>query len=106
MTRATPVDQALVDHVSREVADLLDAGRVGLYEFVWIARQHAPTMDEPALREHARAALTQVLEREKAVLAWQVWGHPDRGTPAAGAIPRDEDWATPTDAPYLAVVPL
>lgn len=99
------MDHELVDYMRREVLDLLDAGRVGLYEFIGIGRGHAPELSDAVLRVHARAALSQLLVSADARLAWQVWGQPDRVAPADDAVPGDEDWSDPTDAPYLAVVP-
>jgi hypothetical protein len=100
--------------VSSEAADLLaaevqayfDAGRVGLYEFLWILRSICPDTPEPQFKEIARTTLDRLLTDGVARLVWRRWADAEFEEPATRAEVDDTAWNNPTDRPYLAVVPV
>jgi hypothetical protein len=93
----------LVGWVEQEVRDLLDAGPVGLYEFIWLLHGVRITATQEQLRSYAFAALTR-LEKDEAIRRVRlVWLQED-----GVAAPQEElllaDWDEPeNDKPYLAV---
>jgi hypothetical protein len=99
------VNTAIVSFLVNEVRDYFDAGRVGLYEFVWILRGSAFDVPEGEYAAHALAALDQLLADGSARIVWRRWADPDYEKPATRADVDDSAWDDPTDQPYLAVVP-
>lgn len=93
----------LVDHVVAEVHDMLDAGRVGVYELCEVMRGDLPETENLAV---AKAAYARLLDEKKWQLIWLVWPsfEPVPGPAVAGD--RPEHWETPTEAPYPALAPL
>lgn len=88
----------------QEVADLLDAGSVGLYEFMWLLHGEYPSLGGAEAQVYAAEALSTLVGRQTARLVWLVWpdedlvAGPEVDSSAAGA------WAEPSEGePYLAV---
>lgn len=95
---------AQTDWLVREVVDLLDAGSVGLYEFVWLLRGEYPSLDATDAQACASEALSTLLARQTARLVWLVW--PDEDLVAGPEVdsPAAEAWSAPSEGdPYLAV---
>ena len=92
------------DWLVREVVDLLDAGSVGLYEFVWLLRGEYPSLSAADAQACAREALTTLLARQSARLVWLVW--PDEDLVAGPGVDTSaaEAWSEPNErGPYLAL---
>jgi hypothetical protein len=62
-----------VSWLAQEVTDLLDAGRVGVYEFVEAARQRYPGASAADVLPICRPALEVVLSDPRVRLGWYVW---------------------------------
>jgi hypothetical protein len=98
------MNEATVERLVQEVSDLLDAGEVGLYEFLWILRSDESHVDETEFRLYAAAALRR-LQRDGLVrLVWKLWGDVSFERDASDATIDDDSWNDPTEDPYLAVV--
>ena len=97
------MNQGAVTRLVDEVSEYLGAGRVGLYEFLWILRSDRPTVPESEFRAHAKAALDRLLADGSIRLVWQLWGDVNFERDASGAVIDDHAWDDPTDKPYLAV---
>jgi len=88
----------------REVLDLLDAGPVGLYEFLWcLASKSAPPHAKGERLEIARQAL-QVLRAGRSVeLVDAVWCE-DARQPFTGEVSAEAIWDEPRgDGSYVAL---
>lgn len=89
----------------QEVSDLLDAGDVGLYEFIWLLRGVRPDASSEELRRTATAALDRLRQRGQVKLMRSIW--PSKFD---GPVPQDHvltfsDWDDPKeDGRYLTVV--
>jgi hypothetical protein len=57
----------------QEITDLLDAGQVGVYEFVEAARQRYPGASVADMLPICRPAFDQVLRDDRVGLGWYVW---------------------------------
>lgn len=69
----------------QEISDLLDAGQVGLYEFVWVMHGRYPKAPAGDLIHLCRPALDQFLDDPGVTLGWYVWpefGRIKEATPA------------------------
>jgi hypothetical protein len=90
--------------LAREVTDLLDAGSVGLYEFIWLLRDTFPTMTEGELRAHAAEALELLQQGGAGRLVWLRWPAEDVVESAPLVVPSASAWGDPSDGkPYLAL---
>lgn len=93
-----------VDYLVDEVLEFLDAGPVGLYEFIDMQRESDDSVELEVARANATAALDRLLRDRHVQLVWQRWADGKFVRPAQ---PTDVDmsaWAGPTDEPYLAVM--
>jgi hypothetical protein len=89
-----------VDRLAEEVMDLLDAGRVGLYEFIDQVRGTVPEADQAKV---ALAALQRLLDRNDVEIVVMRWPAERIGTVEPGALPPDA-WDPPDeDGRYLAL---
>ncbi|MCW2540066.1 MAG: hypothetical protein JWN95_1791 [Frankiales bacterium] len=87
-----------------EVSDLLDAGSVGLYEFVWILRGGIPEMADVERHLTAGHALERLLSEGTCHLVRLEWPSEDVIDGAIGVAPGPGDWREPSQGnPYLAV---
>lgn len=87
-----------------EVDELLQAGDVGLYEFVWILNA-VPELTQSEREAIALDAVGHMLASGRAVLIWKRWDEPkfvDSRTPSLDDV-GPEAWQAPTAAPYLAI---
>jgi len=100
------MNEVIVEQLAHEVSDLLDAGDVGLYEFIWILRSDQPDLAEREYRGYAQAALQRLLAVKEARLVWKRWADVDYEMDASDVTIDDAAWNDPTDDPYLAVVPV
>jgi hypothetical protein len=57
----------------REVLELLDVSRVGLYEFHWIIRSRAPDMEFEEAEALSVNALDILLRNSAGKLVWLTW---------------------------------
>ncbi len=89
----------------QEVSDLLDAGRVGLYEFIWILRSEYPELSSSDQTRIAQDALKRLQENEIGHLVWMKWSELTSDERADVAEPSAKYWQDPVgDAPYLALI--
>ena len=87
----------------QEVSDLLDAGTVGLYEFIWLLRGADAELSEDELRAHASVALDRLRQAGAGRLVWLRWPSEEAVAGADALIPDSDDWADPVEGkPYLA----
>lgn len=94
-----------VDRLLQEMTDNLDAGSVGLYEFV----DELNDPDEPTAADQreaiARLALERMIARGGVEIQWRRWGDFDNlGTVAPADLPADAWRAPDSGGKYLAVV--
>jgi hypothetical protein len=100
---ATPPSDEVVAHVIQEVDDMLDAGRVGLYEFCEVLRSDIPGPTEDEYVEIARYVYAQMLARGGIRLVWYVWPLDLVPGPATAGEDRAH-WETPRGGvPYPAI---
>jgi hypothetical protein len=79
------------------MSDYLDAGSVGLYEFVNELNDPDHPMPLEARKKIARDALARLLDDGNVEIQWQQWGHfHSLGTVAPDDLP-DDPWQPPTD---------
>ena len=64
--------------VIEEIDELLGAGEVGLYEFVWTLHARYPKAPAEELLHICRPALDRLLEESSVTLGWYVWPKHDR----------------------------
>jgi hypothetical protein len=95
--------QSEVEWLADEVLELLDAGAVGLYEFIWTLRgKHSrATFDE--LRPVAEGALVVVRERDAVRLVRLVWPSSAVVGEAVWDEVTPDAWADVNEGPYLAI---
>ena len=62
-----------VSWLTQEVHDLLDAGSVGLYEFMWTLNTPDQPLSVDERRSVARQALQHLLDEPGVELAWLRW---------------------------------
>jgi hypothetical protein len=98
------MNDEVVHQLIREVAGLLDAGVVGLYEFVDQIRDDHPEMTSIELQAHAEAALRQ-LRADGHRLVWAAWARPGDTRDASEVVPSPRDWSSLQQDPYLAIAP-
>lgn len=97
------MNEDVVMNLIDEVEEYLDAGRVGLYEFIWILRSDSD-LPESEFRTHAAEALRRMLSDRSVRLVWERWGDPDYEGDASREVISHDSWNDPTNEPYLAVV--
>lgn len=87
-----------------EIEDLLDAGSVGLYEFIWQARSSLPTASDEERRQYARTALGDLLARDNIRLILLAWPKAEVvGEASIDHLPADA-WEDPVEGkPYVAI---
>lgn len=96
--------QSREEWLAREVADLLDAGSVGLYEFLWILRGAVPDMSDETACSTAGQALERLLREGAGRLVWLTWPSDDVVERSVETTPGPDDWRDPSAGrPYLAV---
>ncbi|BAX96523.1 hypothetical protein MSTE_01193 [Mycobacteroides stephanolepidis] len=61
----------------QDIEDLLDAGAVGLYEFIWTLRSELPDAPIDRLRDLAAAALQHLIKAREVDTVLLVWPHSD-----------------------------
>jgi hypothetical protein len=94
-----------VDWLVQETLDMLDAGRVGLYEFIWDLRGRFPGAPTEDLLPYAVAALAVLRQQHNARMIWLVWPSLKPVGDAESVELKPEDWNDPgEDVPYLAIV--
>jgi hypothetical protein len=92
-----------VQMLIQEVDDLLDAGEVGLYEFLWILNGEKVAGSEDDHRHLARQALDHLLEEKRGRLISLVWAQPGTEQDLDRDV-RSEDFEAPQlDVPYVAI---
>lgn len=90
------------DWLVQEVLDLVDAGPVGLYEFIWILRGAHPSMSLADMQSCASDALSTLVTRHSARLVWLIWPSVPVEDPADP--PARKVWSDPEPGvPYPAV---
>lgn len=67
----------------QEIHDLLDVGRVGLYEFMWELNTSQSWLSIDERRAVARQALDQILADPAVRLIWERWADPEAGVRTA-----------------------
>jgi hypothetical protein len=93
-----------VEWLVHEVEDLLDAGAVGLYEFIWLLRGVSPGSADAELKPTAIEALNRIRDRTAGELVWLVWPNADALNRPLITSPAPTDWDDPQDGtPYLAL---
>lgn len=86
----------------QEVEDLLPAGRVGLYEFMWILHSEKVPGSRAQHREIARDALDRLI-KDGGKLITLVWAQPGSEEDLKRDV-RDEDFDDPQqNIPYVAI---
>jgi hypothetical protein len=103
MTTNGQLKSTYLNYLRREVEDLLDVGRVGLYEFIEILRGEAPELSTDQLEAYATAVLNQLLADGDVRLVWEVWAKDVPQEDATGTTPTRRDWAGPPEERYLAI---
>lgn len=98
-------ERTLVDFLKAEVLELLNAGRVGLYEFFDVLRAPEVEVDDATRRTICEAALAELRAEEVVRLVWQRWADLDFCEDASSVVPGPDAWRMPERDPYLAVVP-
>jgi hypothetical protein len=87
----------------QEVEDLLPAGRVGLYEFMWILHSEKVPGSKNQHREIAHLALARLIKAGDARLITLIWAQPGSEEKLARDV-RDDDFDDPQqNIPYVAV---
>jgi hypothetical protein len=97
-------ERVMIDLAKSEVLDLLDVGRVGLYEFVDVLRSPGIDLDEVERVRIAEAALAELRAEQRVRLVWQNWADLDFSEDASAVVPTPEAWLPPEQDPFLAVV--
>ena len=88
----------------QEVSDLLDAGSVGLYEFIWLLRGSEVELSEEQLRVHAKEALDRLQLAGQGSLVWLEWPNANAVEGPKVVVPKPSDWADPENGRrYLAL---
>ena len=86
-----------VEWLVQEMSDYLDAGSVGLYEFVNELNDPDHPLPLNARKKIAQEALARLLEAGNVEIQWQQWGRFDNlGTVTPDDLP-DDPWQPPTD---------
>lgn len=94
----------VVTWLVQEVSDLLDAGSVGLYEFIWLLRGSHIESSEEQHRVHAREALDRLLLTGEGSLIWLKWPSENAVEGPKVVVPDPAAWADPTSGErYLAL---
>lgn len=104
MTTKSSSEQ-LVKRLVTEVEQLLDAGPVGLYEFIWILRMWPEAKN--AVHSIAFESLGELLSRPECKLKWDKW--PTQKPLRAElrrieAIPADQLWREPDNCSEFLVI--
>lgn len=86
-----------------EIDESLDAGPVGLYEFIWTLRGRYPDAALEAMKQVARPALDATLEDDAVKLGWYEWPPRDPIRPASAADLDDHAFDDIGDGPYLGI---
>jgi hypothetical protein len=86
-----------VEWLTQEMSDYLDAGSVGLYEFVNELNDPDHPMPLEARKKIAREALARLLGQGNIEIQWHQWpGFDNLGTVAPEDLP-DDPWRPPDD---------
>jgi len=86
----------------QDVDDYLDAGHVGLYEFLWILNgEKVPGSREEHL-QIAQKALEHLVENKRGRLISVMWAQPGTEKDLDRDV-RPEDFNDPQDGPYVAI---
>ena len=94
-----------VEWLVQEVSDLLDAGHVGLYEFIWLLRGVQPDASSEELRHTAAAALDRLRQRRQVKLVRSRWPSKHDESSLQDGVLAASDWTDPDkDGGYLSVV--
>jgi len=92
--------------LAREVTDLLTAGSVGLYEFLWILRGTRADLSDDEIHGVASSALDLLLQNGLGRLVWLTWASDDEVENVLLRPLVAADWNDPEqDKPYLAIKP-
>jgi hypothetical protein len=93
-----------VDRLAQEMSDLLDAGSVGLYEFMDELNDPEHPLPLDQRKAIARQALDDLLSRDNIEIQRREWGRFDNlGTVRPDELPSDP-WQPPgDDGSYLAI---
>ena len=92
-----------VELLVQEVEDLLPAGRVGLYEFMWILHSEKVEGSRDHHRQIARRALEELLRQDGSRLITLIWAQQDTEEDLQREV-RDEDFEDQQlDIPYVAI---
>lgn len=86
-----------------EIDQLLDAGRVGVYEFVEAVRQRYPSASVADVLPICRPALAKVLEDESVAVGWYVWPGSERVKAAGPDDVTDQAFEPIGPDPYLGI---
>jgi hypothetical protein len=91
------MSEQTVDWLVQEMSDYLDAGSVGLYEFVNELNDSDRPMPLDQRKALAREALGRLLRRGDIEIQWRQWGRFDNlGTVLPADLPADP-WQPPAD---------
>jgi hypothetical protein len=98
------IDRNVVDWLIQEISDLLDAGSVGLYEFVDELNDPERELSSDERKDVARQALDRLIEHGDVEIQRRRWaGAENEGTVSARDLPTDP-WAPPDEqGRYLAI---
>jgi hypothetical protein len=101
------MNNSSVERLAQEMSDLLDAGSVGLYEFVDELNDPAHPVPLDQRKVVARQALDHMLDRGGIEIQRRRWGRFDNlGTVSPDDLPSDP-WQPPDDdGMYLAIMRL
>jgi hypothetical protein len=91
-----------VELLVQEVEDLLPAGRVGLYEFMWILNSEQVDGTREEHRRIAMQALDRLLEVDGSRLTTEIWARPDTEQDLGRDVQPD-DFNDPGEDPYVAI---
>lgn len=95
-------DEALAQLI-REVDDYLEAGPVGLYEFLWILNGEKVEGTRDDHLRHAKRALDSLLRAERGHLITLIWAQPDSEAELSRSV-EDRDFDDPReDGSYVAI---
>lgn len=92
-----------IELLVQEVEDLLRAGPVGLYEFLWILNSEQIEGSKDQHLRIARQALDRLLKDDESRLIALLWAQPDSERDLDREV-RDDDFDDPDDDPYVAII--
>jgi hypothetical protein len=92
-----------IEWLVQEISDLLDAGQVGLYEFVWVLHQRYPDAPAASLLHICRPVLDEFLKDPAVQLGWYVWPSSEPIRPASRDDLTDHAFDDIGPDPYLGI---